>query len=61
MTDRAGRWRRSSRCESHNCVEVALVRGGVLVRDSGAPDGPVVEVDGAAWRAFCTGLRAGLA
>ena len=57
MTDRPERWRRSSRCESHNCVEVALIPGRVLIRNSYAPDAGVVEVSRRAWRAFVVGLR----
>jgi hypothetical protein len=52
-----GRWRRSARCESFECVEVAAGPGEVLVR--AAPDGPVLTYPAAAWRAFCAALRDG--
>jgi hypothetical protein len=58
MADRPGQWRRSSRCESHNCVEVALAPDGVRIRDSASPDGPGITIGNAAWRAFCAGLKA---
>lgn len=35
-------WRRSSRCDSGCCVEVALGEGLVHVRDSKNPSGPVL-------------------
>jgi hypothetical protein len=40
-------------------VEVAFEPGGVRIRDSGSPDGPRIAIGGAAWRAFCDGLKAG--
>jgi hypothetical protein len=32
------RWRKSSKCGSNSCVEVAQVDGGYLLRDSKNPD-----------------------
>jgi Domain of unknown function (DUF397) len=53
-----GRWRKSSRCESFECVEVAAAGGGqVLVR--AAVDGPVLRYPAAAWQAFCAAVKAG--
>jgi hypothetical protein len=51
-------WRKSTRCESQHCVEVARVGAGVAVRDSTDPDQFVV-FDVAAWRAFVGTLRVG--
>ncbi|MEV4756153.1 DUF397 domain-containing protein [Micromonospora sp. NPDC049559] len=60
MAERPDSWRRSSRCESHNCVEVAFVPGsGVRVRNSSGTGEPSIEFGAAAWRAFCAGLKAG--
>lgn len=53
-------WRRSSRSggsDNDNCVEVAVVPGEVLVRDSKDPRGPVLGVTAAEWREFLTDLR----
>jgi hypothetical protein len=52
-----GRWRKSSRCESFECVEVAAGGGQVLVR--AAADGPVLRYPTAAWQAFCAAVKAG--
>jgi len=52
-----GRWRKSSRCESFQCVEVAAGGGQVLVR--AAADGPVLRYPTAAWQAFCAAVKAG--
>ncbi|GAB3152175.1 hypothetical protein GCM10027290_42470 [Micromonospora sonneratiae] len=59
MADRTGQWCRSSRCESHNCVEVALAPDRVCVRDSQANTAGGLEFGDDAWRAFCAALRAG--
>lgn len=45
-------WRKSSYSSSGDCVEVAPVPGGVLVRDSKNPDGPVLAVAATGWQAF---------
>jgi hypothetical protein len=52
-------FRRSSRChfEPPQCVEVAVTKAGVFVRDSKAfGTGPVLEVSSSAWRAFVMAL-----
>jgi hypothetical protein len=54
-------WHKSSRSgANNNCVEVAgnLPRV-VAVRDSKHPDGPVLVVTRAEWRAFTAGVKAG--
>ncbi|GAB7044891.1 DUF397 domain-containing protein [Catenuloplanes indicus] len=54
-------WRKSSRCESHTCVEIATLPGIVLVRDSKDPDGEVLAFEAPAWRAFLAAVhRAGV-
>jgi len=52
-------WRKPSRSGANgdNCVEVAVVPEGVLVRDSKDPAGPVLAVSPAEWRTFLTDLR----
>ena len=54
-------WRKSSwSTYNGNCVEVAPLRGGLVgVRDSKDREGPVLIVDGAAWRSFLTQIRHG--
>ncbi|MGI5244263.1 DUF397 domain-containing protein [Dactylosporangium sp. CA-139066] len=53
------RWRKSSRSAWDNCVEVARLAEGVLVRDSKDPDGAVVAFCGPGWRAFLSALGDG--
>lgn len=53
-----GRWRKSTRCESQKCVEVAEVAAGMAVRNSTAPDQHVIFPE-TAWRAFVRTVRAG--
>jgi hypothetical protein len=52
-------WRRSRRCETANCVEAAAWGGGVAVRDSKDPDGPVLRFTMEEWTAFVAGVREG--
>ncbi|MDN5385344.1 MULTISPECIES: DUF397 domain-containing protein [Streptomyces] len=55
-------WRRSSYSnqEGGNCVEVADGLPGVVpVRDSKAPDGPVLVFPAGSWSAFVDGLKSG--
>jgi hypothetical protein len=54
-------WVKSSLSFSNgNCVEVAeLPGGGVGVRNSRDPDGPVLRFTPAEWRAFLGGARLG--
>ncbi|WP_239091072.1 DUF397 domain-containing protein [Asanoa iriomotensis] len=49
-------WRRSSHCESNQCVDVAVTADGVLVR--GNQRGPVLHFPPEAWRALCVALKA---
>jgi hypothetical protein len=55
------RWRKSSfSVNSGNCVELSpLAGGGVAVRDSKDPDGPVLRFTAAEWAAFRAGEAAG--
>ncbi len=53
-------WFKSSHSGTQNdCVEVAFVPGGVGVRDSKNPAGPVLAFTPEAWRAFVAGVKAG--
>jgi hypothetical protein len=51
-------WRKSSYsgATAPNCVEVAVGRGAVLVRDSTSPQTAALRFDRAAWSAFLTRL-----
>jgi Domain of unknown function (DUF397) len=58
MATAAGQWRKSARCESSSCVEVASLDGLAGIRNSTDPQ--VHLVFGAAdWSAFLAGVRAG--
>jgi hypothetical protein len=49
-------WRKSTRSgDSGNCVEVANVPGGVLVRDSKNPHGAILKFSREEWAAFLGG------
>jgi hypothetical protein len=57
--DSATIWRRSRRCDSGACIEVAHVGGGLAMRDSKDPGGPRLTFTVGEWRAFLAGVRAG--
>ncbi|SDY51505.1 protein of unknown function [Micromonospora pattaloongensis] len=52
-------WRRSRRCDSNTCVEVASVGGAIAMRDGKEPEGNILIFSRADWTAFVTGVRAG--
>ncbi|MFY1634036.1 DUF397 domain-containing protein [Solwaraspora sp. WMMB335] len=55
-------WRKSSRSQSTNCVEVGPLAGAsapVLMRDSKDRDGTVLSFDRATWRDFIDGAKDG--
>ncbi|NUT37164.1 MAG: DUF397 domain-containing protein [Hamadaea sp.] len=49
-------WRKSNRCDSGSCVEVASLKEAVLVRDGKDPDGPVLTFTFDEWEAFVGGV-----
>lgn len=53
-------WRRSSRCDTDNCVEVAFStdRRRVYLRNSRDPERHL-EISAAAWHTFCSGVTTG--
>ncbi|MEU0548179.1 DUF397 domain-containing protein [Micromonospora sp. NPDC005979] len=55
----AGKWRKGSRSSASgsNCVEVAVLSGGLAVRDSKDPGGPALVFGRDAWSSFVTALR----
>lgn len=56
------RWRTSSRSQTSNCVEFALLDAGrtVALRDSKDRSGPVLVFDWARWVHFVAGAKAGV-
>ena len=52
-------WRKSGRCDSASCVEVAVTRGRVGVRDGKDPNGAVLWFTPEEWTAFMAGVRDG--
>jgi hypothetical protein len=52
-------WRKSTRSEAGNCVEVASASGMVAVRDSKEPWGPVLRYSIQAWYAFLDAAKEG--
>lgn len=63
MSEINSKWRKSTRCESHTCVEVATdedtsAQDGALVRDGKLGDGsPVLSFSKAGWTSFVSSLR----
>ncbi|GLI00088.1 DUF397 domain-containing protein [Phytohabitans aurantiacus] len=51
-------WRKSTRCESHACVEVARAPEAVAIRNSTLPQ-EHLSFAVPVWRAFVAGVRAG--
>jgi uncharacterized protein DUF397 len=52
-------WRRSTRCDTNACVEVARTASGMAIRDSERPAGPILEFTNSVWSNFIGGIRAG--
>jgi hypothetical protein len=55
-------WRKSTRSQTSNCVEVAPLGTGpaaVALRDSKDPSGPVLLFDRAGWLGFLAGAKNG--
>jgi hypothetical protein len=52
-------WRKSTRCGTNTCVEVAVVDNEYLVRDSKNPDTAPLSFTQEEWTAFVAGVNAG--
>ena len=51
-------WRKSSRCDSNHCVEVAVRDNGVAVRDTTRPD-THLSFDNRSWHGLVQAIRGG--
>ncbi|TDC82584.1 DUF397 domain-containing protein [Micromonospora sp. KC606] len=52
-------WRKSTRSQTSNCVEVAPLSTAVALRDSKDPSGPVLLFNRAGWLGFVSGAKNG--
>jgi hypothetical protein len=57
--DDALSWRKSSASANGDCVEVALAKDSVFVRDSKQRITDILQFTPSEWRAFLLGVRAG--
>ena len=57
MNSNSLQWRKSSRCSSNACVEVAKVDEEYLVRDSKNPDSAPLAFTADEWLAFVGGVK----
>ncbi|GAA1849289.1 DUF397 domain-containing protein [Asanoa iriomotensis] len=55
----APNWRKSSRCATGACVEVADVSDAVLMRDSKTPEAPALAFGRLGWNDFLFGVKNG--
>jgi hypothetical protein len=55
----APKWKKSSRCGSATCVEVAKFDDQYLIRDSKNPKATPLSFTTDEWNAFVAGVRAG--
>jgi hypothetical protein len=51
-------WRKSTRCDSGDCLELTTTETGVAIRDSKHP-AEVLSFSSAEWADFLTGVKAG--
>jgi len=52
-------WRKSSRCATRECIEVAGRDGKILLRDSAQPQGAVLQCSAIEWRSLTAAIKAG--
>lgn len=57
-SDSTLRWRTATRCEGGTCVEVAILRGVIMVRDSTRPE-TMLSTGYAEWRDFVAKVKHG--
>jgi hypothetical protein len=54
----AGVWRKPSRCDLGECVEVRQQGALVMMRESARPEA-IIYIEASSWRAFSAAIRAG--
>ena len=59
QADQPIRWRKSTKCDTGNCVEAAELDDTVAVRDSKDPNGPILRFTKEEWSSFVAGIRDG--
>jgi Domain of unknown function (DUF397) len=52
-------WRRSTRCDGGQCIEIAFSDATVKMRDSKDPAGSVLDFDRDSWSVFVGSVQAG--
>jgi hypothetical protein len=57
-TESALAWQKSTRCDNNQCVEIARITAGVVIRDSTRPDGGLLRFSRRDWESFVAGLSA---
>lgn len=60
MSTSLSEWRRSTRCDSGTCVEVANDEGQVQIRDGKRPEGGVIVLKPETFSEFIAGIKAGV-
>jgi hypothetical protein len=59
LEDEEVSWRKARRSVNNGaCVEIASLKGNVLVRDSKIPDSPVIGFSAYAWQSFLSATKA---
>ena len=58
-SDEPRAWRRSTRCDTNSCVEVATADEGEFIRNSRESEGSALTFTRAEWDAFVAGVKDG--
>lgn len=52
-------WRRAERCEGGQCLEIGILGGFVIIRNSADPGRACLALRREEWRAFVSGVKSG--
>ena len=52
-------WHAARRCGNNNCIEVSVIDGTVLMRDSKGPEGGLLSFGRESWSKFISGVKRG--